>query len=279
MKFLALIVLAIASAPASAAGPFFRSFHNVSVDTVEKNFNYYPALGYGARTLCVYRTGFLKPILAAGSFDKGVSATNQVTFFERKYSFGDSFKSKDAAGYRPREITAYIGDKNVNGEPGDATFNTLWERKDTHASAAWIGLSDGDFDAKWQEYVVQKGYRPADHFAYVEYGVVRHAVIFLKDGAGFYFFHGLTSAQFDAKGSELFAKGYAPASVNVLVMPNGAQYFSAIWMKRTHANVMYYGLSGDEYQQKFNELNAKGYHLIKIQGYNQGTQFAAIWEK
>lgn len=277
MKIFGLLALVVASATAYAAAPFYQSFHNVKFDIVRKNFDYYPSQGKGARTLSIYRTGFLKPIYAAGSFDSGSRAT-QVTWVEHPNTFGDSFKSKDRAGYRPREISGYIGDENVDGAPGHINFNTIWEPKDGKPSATWVGLSEADFAAKYQEYVVQKGYRPQDHFSYYEYGQIRHAVIFVKDGASFVYYRGLTAPQFNARLQEMSAKGFSPVNLNVLEVP-GAFYYSCIWKKAAAAHAIYYGLTGAQYQQKWQELNAQGYHLVKIQGYNKGTQFAAIWEK
>jgi hypothetical protein len=279
MRILGLLALVVASAAAYAAAPFYQSFHNVPLDTVRKNINYYPSQGYGLRTLSIYRTGFLKPTYGAGSFDKkGISAANHVTFVQPASSFGDSFREKDRSGFRPREISGYLGDENVDGAPGRINFTTIWEPKDGNPSATYVGMSEEGLAARYQEYVVQNGYRPQDHFSYYEYGQIRHAMIFVKDGAGFYFYRGMTASQFEARLREMSAKGFAPVNLNVLEVPNGF-YYSAIWKRASGAHVIYYGLTGAGYQQKWAELNAKGYHLVKIQGYNKGTQFAAIWEK
>ncbi len=278
MKALGLFALLLASVAAYAADPFFQSFHNVPVKTVKNNFDYYLNKGLGARTLSIYRTGFLKPTYAAGSFDRAAASTNQVTFFEPTGTWGDSFQAKDRAGYRPREISIYLGDENVNGAPGRANLTTLWERKDRNESAAYVGLSEEGFNAKYNEYVVRGGYRPYDHFSYYEYGQIRHTIIFVKDGAAFIYYRGMTAPQFSDRLKEMSAKGYIPANLNVLEVP-GAFYYSCIWKKQAGAHAIYYGLTGDQYQQKWQQLNAQGYKLMKIQGYNKGTQFAAIWEK
>lgn len=277
MKLFALLTLILAGTAAHAADPFYRSYHNVPFDTVRKNFDYYPSRGFGARTMSIYRTGFLKPTYAAGAFEQNATGT-VATFVEHPTTFGESFRAKDRAGYRPLEISGYLGDENVNGQPGHINFNTIWERKDRFASATYVGMTEADFEAKYQDLVVRQGYRPQDHFSYYEYGQIRHAMIYVKDGAGFIYYRGMTAPQFEARLREMGAKGWAPVNLNVLEVP-GAFYYSCIWKKTGRPNVIYYGLTGDGYQQKWSQLNAQGYRLIKIQGYNKGTQFAAIWEK
>jgi len=58
---------------------------------------------------------------------------------------------------------------------------------------------------------------------------------------------------------------------------SGGWRFAAIWEKVPGAWAHYYGMSSDEYQQKYNMFASQGLRLWQVQGY--GDRYSAVWFK
>jgi hypothetical protein len=121
------------------------------------------------------------------------------------------------------------------------------------------------------------GHRVVDHFVWSLGGQRRHAAIFVKDGiTEFHAPTGFTSADFDRFVAARKAEGFQPVGING---ENAAgTRFGGIFLKDPGTWVVEKRILGpDAYQAKFDEQTALGRRLHRVQGYDNGNKFAAIW--
>ena len=78
---------------------------------------------------------------------------------------------------------------------------------------------------------------------------------------------------FDKKFDELYKK-WELKSMHV----NGNSV-GGVWRPKKNNYAAYYGMTSSQYQDKFNQFNADGLRLIKVQNYSGNDRFTAIWGK
>lgn len=161
------------------------------------------------------------------------------------------------------------------------------------AMAAWLSplsakqwvshhnMTSASYQQKFNEYS-KKGYRLSLVDGYRVGTKAYYAALWVKEsGPAYVTHHGMSSQQYQAKFNEYRKKGYR------LILVDGGEggssaFYSAIWIKKGGpAYVTHHGLTGSQYQSKFNEYKSKGYRLTHVSGYAIGKQarYAAIWEK
>jgi len=74
------------------------------------------------------------------------------------------------------------------------------------------------------------------------------------------------------------AAGYKQTSLNVEDLPTG-QRVDGVFMKMTGTWPAWFNMTASDYQSKFTEYTSQGFQLVKVQGYQNSTRFAAIWKK
>lgn len=252
------------------AAPFYPSFHNVEAQTFFDNFSYYPNQGLGLQTLSLYRAG--NKLMTAGSFDSTVKGPWYALGNISTAQFSQAFSNYASQGFRPRQLAVLV---DGAGQP---KFTAIWKKLAGESFYTWVNMSDADFNAKWNDLVVNQHYRIEDYAAYMVGGQKRHAAIYVRDGQPFYFFIGMNQSGFAQKFNQLAAQGFYPTSFNAVSTPQGETY-AGVWMKATGPTAMYFNMSAADYQAKFNQFSAQGLRVMKIQGYANGTRFAAIWKK
>ncbi|XGC79806.1 hypothetical protein ACES2L_10740 [Bdellovibrio bacteriovorus] len=250
--------------------PYYPNFHNISWDLYKFYFYYYPNMGWGPQTLSVYHAA--SGVNAAGAFHPAVQGPWALRGYLTSSEFNAWFAQYHAQGLRPREIQVQTG---YDGYP---RFTAIWQKRGNEAYYTWINMNDADFNTKWNDLVLRQGFRVEDYVGYSIGGNRYHAAIFVKDGQGFYLWHGMTQAEYQQKFNELWNLGWRTTSFNASPLPWGERYAS-VWMKKPGAWVTWFNLTGAGYQQKYNELSSQGYRVWKIQGYRNGTMFGAIWTK
>ncbi len=248
--------------------PFHSSFHNVPVEYVAKYFGYYPGMGMGLQTLSVHKKD--SKVLASGAFLHGIPSDWYARFWMSGADYQYWFTEYDKQGYRPRQI-------QVAPDPsGTPRFNVIWQRRSGESYVAMHDADESGWNGVWKEWVDQKGYRVEDRVAYSSGGTQKYAVVFVKDGAGFYELHKMDGAAFQAKFDDLWGKGYRTTSISIL--DNGSSY-GGVWRAMPGYWVTQAGLSASGYQDKFSELASQGYRLHRVEGYQNSSRFAAIWTK
>ena len=88
----------------------------------------------------------------------------------------------------------------------------------------------------------------------------------------------MTPDQYQAKFNELWSKGFHPTSFNVQMLAGGQRY-AGVWMSGSGGWANQIGMSAADYQKKYNDFNSRGFRIFKIQGYDDGARFGAIWNQ
>lgn len=93
--------------------------------------------------------------------------------------------------------------------------------------------------------------------------------------------HGMTGAEYQAKFNTYKNQGYRLVMIDGYGVGNTA-YYAAIWQKTSGPDIAtHHGMTGADYQDKFNTYKNQGYRLVLVDGYGVGNTayYAAIWEK
>ena len=251
--------------------PFYPSFHNVPLAVVSKYFGYYPGMGMALQTLSLHRDG--NEVLASGSFQWGLSSQWYARFYMTGSDFQNWFDEYDSKGYRPREISVT---PDSNGNP---RFNVIWKKRAGEGTYSYFGLTDAQWQQKWNEHVVNGGMAVDEHVAYDTGSGARHAAVFITgQQAGWYEYHYMSWANFDTTFHQLANQGFHQTNMDVEEIGNG-RYYGGIWRHVPGSWVTLAGMTAAEYQTAFNTYGAQGYRLYRIQGYADSSRFAAIWTK
>ncbi len=99
--------------------------------------------------------------------------------------------------------------------------------------------------------------------------------------APFIAYHGVTSAQHQARVDSLAPQGFRPVSLSVAGAPADARY-AAVWVQRPGpAWVAVHGITGAQYQARFDELTGQGYAptLLSATGPVESATFTALFEQ
>lgn len=251
--------------------PFYPSFHNVPVAIVSKYFGYYPGMGLALQTLSLHRNG--SDVLASGSFQYGLPSQWYARFYMTGADFQNWFNQYSSQGYRPREISV-TPDSN-----GDPRFNVIWKKLAGEGYYTYFGLTDAQWQQKWNEHVVNGGMIPDEHVAYDTNSGARHAAVFISSPKpAFYEYHYMSSTTFNSIFAALNAQGFRQTNMDVEEI-GGGRYYGGIWRKIPGAWITLYGMTAQDYQTNFDNYTAQGYRLYRIRGYADSDRFAAIWTK
>jgi hypothetical protein len=101
------------------------------------------------------------------------------------------------------------------------------------------------------------------------------------DGVPWQARHGISAAEYQQTFTDLATQGYRLTDVDVHT-GKGQPRFSSIWrLESGPAWQARHGLTSDQYQHTFDEMNATGYRPLCVSGYDVGGQahYAAVWSK
>lgn len=186
--------------------------------------------------------------------------------------YQDAFDDYVSKGYRLVRVSGY-------GVGGTDYYAAIWEKDSGTTWIARHGLSSGDYQAAFDEYVA-KGYRLTCVSGYDRGGQVRYAAIWKKSpGPAWVARHGLTASEYQAAFDAYVAKGYRLVHVSGYPADGKARY-AAIWEQRSGpAWVARHGLSSSGYQDAFDEWVYQGFRLLQVSGYSvDDDRYAAVWE-
>jgi murein DD-endopeptidase MepM/ murein hydrolase activator NlpD len=251
--------------------PFYSNFHNVPANVVAKYFGYYPGMGRALQTISLHRDG--NTLLCSGSFQSGLSSQWKARTYMTSAEFQQWFDTYHDQGYRPREISVT---PDSNGNP---RFNVIWKKRNGEGYYTYFGLTDAQWQQKWNEHVEQGGMVVEEHVAYESNNAARHAAVFISSPkVAFYEYHYMSSPVFNTTFDVLNNAGFRMTNMDVAEV-NGGRTYGGIWRKVSGAWTARYGMTTQEYQNYFEDYAAQGFRLYRIQGYADSSRFAAIWTK
>jgi hypothetical protein len=193
---------------------------------------------------------------------------------ESKYQ--DEITKIWSCGYYPVWVDAY----DVNGK---TFFNAVFRyNKNNYAIEVRHNMSKDDYQAEYDNWVKQKGYRLQQMDAYNDAGKLKFAAIFIKkpgQAQAQPAYHALSPADHQDLFEKYSKDGFVPVNVSVTSI-GGKLYYSAFYEKRNVGNhFLKSQLTQDEYQELFNDLGKKNYEQVYINAYHHDgkTRFSVIW--
>ncbi len=252
--------------------PFYPTFHGVPYEVFSFYFGYYPDMGWKLRTLSLHRKD--SNLLVSGSFQGGIPGG----WYVHGYMTPESFQQKADAywqqGYIPRETSVA---KTLSGSP---RYTAIWRHLEAgEAVEHRAELTSAQWQAKWDDRVVEDEWRLEDYCGYAAGNATRHSVLVTsKDGRPFIFSGLKSSAELDALIDEYKQDGFLPVSMNVAELASGKQY-SAIFRKLPGFWKVFWGRTPSEYQSLVGEQVALGYGVWKVQGYANSGRYAVVFHR
>jgi hypothetical protein len=234
---------------------------------------YYPNAGYGPQTLDFY-TAVDGSIAATGAFAPSVQATDW-----KLWAYVDkSTMDQKIAGYTTRRVRQI----SVNVPPtGAQRYTAIWEAKAPFEQVLTrTDLSDAQWNTNWTQLVQNGQYGLLDHFVYRLNNTTYHAVSYASSAKSFVHAFGRTAAQVDALDQQQKAAGWHLYALSATEGVTGnAVTFSAIWRPLPAASTYMVDMSSGLFAIELLIKRGQGYHLVRSQGYDNGTRFLAVWSK
>ncbi|MEO0340178.1 MAG: hypothetical protein AAF242_13305, partial [Bacteroidota bacterium] len=137
--------------------PFYPSFHNVPLSTINDYWGYYTGMGMALQTISVTRNSQGK-LMASGSFQRNLPGAWYARFYMTSSSFQNYFDQYNKKGFRPRQINTSKDSK------GKLRYSVIWEKKPAGEKYyCFFGRSSSNFSSLWDKYVKQQKYHLAEH--------------------------------------------------------------------------------------------------------------------
>ncbi len=178
-------------------------------------------------------------------------------------------------GFRLTSVSGY----EVGGQPH---FAAIWRKQPGGALTARHGLTAAQYQAEFDKNAAA-GLTLAWVDGYTVGGADFYAAIWEKRNAppAMIARHNLTSAQYQAEFDKNLNNGFRLELVNGYAVGAEPRY-AAIWRKEPSPPwAARHGLTSEQYQAAFDDMNGKGFHLVHVNGFKAGSQtlFTGIWEK
>jgi CubicO group peptidase (beta-lactamase class C family) len=184
------------------------------------------------------------------------------------------FRDLPSRGFRPISISGY-------DRFGETRFASLWYQTAGAAFEGRHGMTSGQYQQTF-DHMKNHGFRLVDVCGYTVGGELRFAGIWDKSPMPEWIArHNMTAGVFQSERNHHENHGFVLWRVSGYEL-DGNLHYAAIWVKGPEVTWLgRHGLSGADYQAEFNALAARGFRLVKVNGYAAGAQtlFAGIWHK
>jgi hypothetical protein len=249
--------------------PFAPTFRSVDAAIFAQYSSDYTEQGLNLRTLSAHLADGV--LLVSGSFQRGTDDVTQFEYYLAEPDFQQTLINHQTLGFRPRDLGVTL---DSHGNP---RFSGLWKKQGSELTETHVGWTDVEYEDGFS-HLFSQGYRVEDGCTYLDRGVRKHAVTFVKDGnSDFYAIYGYLPANFLNFFRRIYQSGYRPTSLH-LEENQAGHLIDSVFMKEPGTWIAKSDLSPDEYDSQAASLVTQGYRLWKIQGYDNSTHFAAIWQ-
>ncbi len=225
-----------------------------------------------AATLIGQSTGFTQnPSYAAIWERPGYVAHHGLSSADYSARYGQYHNQ----GYRLVDVSGYA----VNGA---SYYAAIWEQSiGMPPRVSEHGLTQAEYQSRFDFYVGQ-GYRPVHVNGHSLNGIAYYAGLWEQGSAGpaWAAHHGLTGAQYQERFDTYLSLGYRLVDVSGFSV-NGTAVYTGIWEQRPGpAWAAHHGLTGAQYQERFDYYTSQGYRPVRVSGYeiNGVPHYAGLWE-
>ena len=256
-----------------APGPAWEAQHGLTQTQLQATFDELVARGY--RLVHVSGYSVNGQALYAAIWEQAPGSAWETRFRLTSAQYQERVEELAARGYQPIVVSGYE-------LAGQDYYAAIWEHAPWTFWEARYRLTQAQLQAEFDE-LVARGYRLVHYNGYSIDGQARYVAIweYAPDSPAWESRSGLNLRQLQAKFDELVAEGYRPVHISGYNVSGEVQY-AAIWERASGpAWEAWTGLTSTQYQKQFDELLAKGYRPIVVDGYEYSGQeyYAAVWEQ
>ncbi|MCE5173495.1 serine hydrolase [Paenibacillus profundus] len=184
------------------------------------------------------------------------------------------FATLTSQGYRPICVSGYE-------VAGTDRYASLWHKINGPEWRARHGMTPAQYQAEFDA-LASQGFRPVDVCGYTVAGQPRFAAIWDKSQIpNWTARHGLNAAEYQSEFTHWSSQGFLLWRVSGYEVA-GQNFYAAIWIKGPSLTWWSrHGLSAADYQTEFNSMLARGFRLVKVNGYplHGEARYAVIWHK
>jgi hypothetical protein len=242
-------------------GVAWQARHGIDGATFQQTFDALVANGFRLTAVNGYGEGREARFNAVWQQRSGPAwqARHGLTSAEYQHTF-DSLLQQ---GFRLISVSGY-------GENGEARYAAIWEQRPGPAFQARHGLTAAQYQSAFTE-LASQGFVPVLVNAYrVNVDVLFAAIWEHLPGVGFAGRHGLTSREYQQAFDANVAAGRRLVWVSGY-SDTGIARYAAIWHSGgTAAWQARHGLTGEGYQQAFDDLVRRGFRPRQVSGYGDG---------
>ncbi|WP_164007799.1 M23 family metallopeptidase [Pyxidicoccus trucidator] len=253
--------------------PHYPDFHNVTWDTFVELPEYYSGMSYRPRTLTYYEVnGALR---VAGSYSYSTDRQWGVQAGLDSASFDAVVDQWKQSGYVPRETRVRLNSSGL------ARYSTIFGKLRTNEVVRFEHrLTQASLDSLYTTYVVNSGWRVEDFFAYREAGVQLYAVLFSNTDNNTRWLRYNASESF-AETEIASLPGQGLHVENIVADPTVSPPRFAYIANDASGCAPHVYVNGamSAYQSAYSTEANLGYGLRKLQVYNNGANFTAIFDK
>ena len=239
------------------SGPPWLAYFGLTAQQYQQTFNDLDAKGFRLVRLCGYSTGDderFAPIFEQSSGPPRRAVHGRISQYQAV------FDELTGHGYRVVQFNGYA----IRGEEW---YTAVFEHADGPPWLAYHGLTAPQYRQTYDD-LASKGFRLVQLNGYAVQGLERFAPIFEQTGGPpIRAVYSLTAGQYQQQFDELTKQGFRLAHLSGYAL-NGEERLAAIFEQADGpAQAPFHGLTGQQYQQRFDELTQQGYRLSQISGY------------
>ncbi|MFP2931422.1 M23 family metallopeptidase [Pyxidicoccus sp. 3LG] len=253
--------------------PHHPEFHDVPWSTFTELPEYYSGMSYRPRTLTNYEEGGVLKV--AGSYGYSTDKQWGVLAGLTSASFDTAVTQWSNSGYVPRETRVRLNSSGV------ALYSTIFGKLRANEQVRFEHrLTQASLDSLYSAYVGTLGWRVEDFFSYREGGVQLYSVLFSNQDLDVRWLrYGASESFAETEIASLPAQGMHVE--NIVADPTvSPPRFAYITNNASGcAPHVYVNGSMTTYQSIYNTEGSLGYALKKLQVYNGGANFTAIFDK
>ncbi|MFC4584471.1 hypothetical protein [Sphaerisporangium corydalis] len=243
------------------SGPSWLALHGLTPDRFQQKFDELKGQGFRLVQFSGYSLGNEERF--AAMFEQQSGPPQRPVYGLTSDQYQQKFDELSSQGFRLVQFSGYsLGSQE--------RFAAMFEQQSGPPQRPVYGLTSDQYQQKFDE-LSSQGFRLVQFSGYSLGSQERFAAIFQQqDGPPWLAFHGLTPDRFQQKFDELKGQGFRLVGVNGYSLGSQERFAAMFEQQSGPPQRAVYGLTSDQYQQKFDELSSQGFRLVQFSGYSIG---------